>query len=183
MYLRKIAARAVPRTQLPPLRFQPRAAKADGSSAGYLDGKTVDAMIANPYKSVTSCQMDCNVSTTQAGTTMSVSCSKQVAPGVGQVVLCSHNVDQGRAVNILIVKGECSSHWRSAPKARKPGTRPQRMPKKPQRKGLPTRQCLVPSAANRADQEELEKIGDNSEKLHEFMRNKIDAAMQKALGK
>jgi len=40
-----------------------------------------------------------------------------------------------------------------------------------------------PSAANRADQEELDKIGDDSEKLQEFMRKKMDAAMQKALGK
>ena len=45
------------------------------------DGKTVDAMISNPYKSETSCQVNCQVSTTKAGTTLQTSCTKNVAPG------------------------------------------------------------------------------------------------------
>ena len=40
-----------------------------------------------------------------------------------------------------------------------------------------------PSAANKADEEELEKIGGDSEKLEEFMRKKMDAEMKKAFGK
>jgi len=40
-----------------------------------------------------------------------------------------------------------------------------------------------PSAANKADEEELEKIGGASQKLKEFMQRKIDAEMRKALGK
>jgi len=40
-----------------------------------------------------------------------------------------------------------------------------------------------PSAANKADEEELEKIGGASQKLKEFMQRKIDAEMRKTLGK
>ena len=39
-----------------------------------------------------------------------------------------------------------------------------------------------PSAANKADEEELKKIGDDPVKLQEFMNKKMDAEMQKALG-
>lgn len=71
------------------------------------DGKTVDAMIANPYGRETSCQVDCSVSTTQAGTTFAVSCGKNVGPGVGQVVVCSHAFDKGRLVKMVSGKGTC----------------------------------------------------------------------------
>jgi len=40
-----------------------------------------------------------------------------------------------------------------------------------------------PSAANKTDEEELEKIGSASQKLKEFMQRKIDAEMRKTLGK
>ena len=86
----------------------PAPAKADGFSCRIsADGKTVDAMIANPYKSETSCQVDCQVSTTRAGATFSVSCGKTVAPGVGQVVLCSHAYDKGKLVKMVGGKGSC----------------------------------------------------------------------------
>jgi hypothetical protein len=71
------------------------------------DGKSVDAMIANPYGRETSCQVDCSVSTTQAGTTFVVSCGKNVAPGVGQVVVCSHSFDKGRLIKMVGGKGTC----------------------------------------------------------------------------
>ena len=48
------------------------------------DGKTVDAMIVNPYDTETSCQVNCQISTTQAGTTHNISCTKQIAPGLGR---------------------------------------------------------------------------------------------------
>jgi len=38
-------------------------------------------------------------------------------------------------------------------------------------------------ASDKADEEELEKIGGASQKLKEFMQRKIDAEMRKALGK
>jgi hypothetical protein len=71
------------------------------------DGKSVDAMIANPYASETSCQVDCQVSTTKAGTTMNVSCTKTVAPGVGKAVVCTQTFDKGRLVKMVGGKGSC----------------------------------------------------------------------------
>jgi len=159
-------------------------AKADGFICRISpDGKTVDAMIANPYKSETSCQMDCKVSTTQAGTTMSVSCSKQVAPGVGQVVLCSHNVDQGRAVKMLSGKGDCTKPLEERTDSEKARDKAAEDAEETAAERLADKAMPQPTAANKADQEELERIGDDSEKLQEFMRKKMDAAMQKALGK
>jgi hypothetical protein len=159
-------------------------AKADGFICRISpDGKTVDAMIANPYKSETSCQMDCKVSTTQAGTAMSVSCSKQVAPGVGQVVLCSHNVDQGRAVKMLSGKGDCTRPLEERTDSEKARDKAAEDAEESEAERLADKAMPQPTAANKADQEELEQIGDDSEKLQEFMRKKMDAAMQKALGK
>jgi len=71
------------------------------------DGKTVDAMIANPYATETSCQVNCQISTTQAGTTHNISCTKQIAPGVGQAVLCSHTYEKERLVKMVSGNGEC----------------------------------------------------------------------------
>jgi hypothetical protein len=86
----------------------PAPAKADGFSCRVsADGKTVDAMIANPYAIETSCQVNCQVSTTQAGTTFGVSCSKTVAPGVGEVVLCTQTFDKGKLVKMVSGNGNC----------------------------------------------------------------------------
>jgi hypothetical protein len=71
------------------------------------DGRSFDAMIANPYKVETSCQVNCQISTTQAGTTEQSSCTKNVAPGVGEVVLCSRTIDKGRFVKMVGGSGEC----------------------------------------------------------------------------
>jgi len=70
------------------------------------DGKSVDAVIVNPYKAETSCQIDCQLSTTKAGTTLSVSCSKNAAPGA-EAVLCSHGFDGGKLVKMVGGKGIC----------------------------------------------------------------------------
>ena len=71
------------------------------------DGRFFEAMIANPYKIETSCQVNCQISTTQAGTTEQSSCTKTVAPGVGEVVLCSRTIDKGRFVKMVGGSGEC----------------------------------------------------------------------------
>lgn len=71
------------------------------------DGKTVDAMIANPYPTETSCQVNCQVSTTKPGTTLQTSCTKNVAPGAGAVVLCSNTLDSGRLVTMVGGSGQC----------------------------------------------------------------------------
>jgi hypothetical protein len=160
------------------------AAKADGFTCRISpDGKTVDAMIANPYKSETSCQMDCKISTTQAGTTMSVSCSKPVAAGVGQVVLCSHSVAEGRAVKMLSGKGDCIKPLEERTDSEKAKDRAADDAEEAEAQRLADQPMPEPSAANKADEEELKQIGDDSEKLQDFMQKKMDAAMRKALGK
>jgi hypothetical protein len=71
------------------------------------DGKSVDAMISNPYKNETSCQVDCHISTTEAGTTFSVSCTNTIQPGTEQAVVCSHTYDKGRLVKMVSGSGNC----------------------------------------------------------------------------
>lgn len=83
------------------------APKADGFNCRISpDGKTVDAMIANPYAIATSCQVNCQVSTTNGGT-YSVSCTREIAPGVGQAVVCSHVYDKGKLVKMVGGSGNC----------------------------------------------------------------------------
>jgi hypothetical protein len=57
------------------------------------DGKSVDAVIVNPYKSETNCQIDCQLSTTKAGITFSMSGGRPAAPGV-EAVLSQHRQRQ-----------------------------------------------------------------------------------------
>jgi hypothetical protein len=149
------------------------------------DGKTIDAMIANPYKGETSCQMDCHMSTTSAGTTMSVSCSGPVKPGVGQVVLCSHIVDKGRAVKMVSGHGDCTRPLAERTDAEKAKEKKAADDEEAEVDKLMNQPMLEPSAAqkaaNKADEEELEKIGDDSVKRREYMDKKMNDAMQKAM--
>ncbi len=73
------------------------------------DGKSVDAMIANPFKRDASCQVNCQLSTTRAGTSFQISCTKEVAPGAAEVVLCSKTVDDGTLVKMTGGSGECTN--------------------------------------------------------------------------
>jgi hypothetical protein len=151
------------------------------------DGKTVDAMIANPYKGETSCQMDCRVSTTSAGTTMSVSCTGQVAPGAGQVVLCSHAVRSGRAVKMLSGHGECTRPLAERTDAEKALDKKAADEEAAKVDRLMNQPLAQPSAerkaANKADQDELDKIGTDPDKLQQFMDKKMNDAMGKAMKK
>ncbi len=81
------------------------------------DGKSVDAVISNPYKADASCQIDCAVSTTVAGTSMSVSCSKTIPAGATDAVLCTHSPDQGKLVKMISGKGSCLDPTPPADKA------------------------------------------------------------------
>ena len=156
-----------------PAGAAPAVAKADGFTCRISpDGKTVDAMIANPYKSETGCQMDCKVSTTQAGTTMSVSCSKPVAPGVGQVVLCSHSVAEGRAVKMLSGKGDSTKPLEERTDSEKAKDKAADDAQEAEAQRLANQPMPKPSAANKADEEELNEIGDDSEKLQEFIQKR-----------
>ena len=144
------------------------------------DGKTVDAMIANPYKGETSCQMDCHMSTTDAGTTMNVSCSGSVAPGIGQVVLCSHAVDKGKVVKMVSGHGDCTRPLAERTDAEKALEKKAADDEAAEVDRLMNQPMPEPSAANKADQEELEKIGDDPVKLQEYMDKKMNDAMQNA---
>ena len=171
-----------------PAAAAPVAAKADGFTCRISpDGKTVDAMIANPYKGETSCHIDCSVSTTKAGTTMSLSCGNQVAPGVGQVVLCSHKVEEGRAVKMVSGQGDCTRPLAERTDAEKAAEKAAEDAQEAEVERLMNQPMPEPSAAqksaNKADEEEINKIGGDSEKLREFMDKKMNDAMQKALGK
>ena len=98
------APAAAPIAAAPP----PAAADASGFSCRIsADGKTVDTMIANPYKVATSCQVDCRVSSTRGGVTHGISCTKTVQPGVGQAVICSHTYDNERLVKMVSGNGQC----------------------------------------------------------------------------
>jgi len=132
------------------------------------DGKTVDAVIVNPYKRETSCQIDCAVSTTKAGATFSVSCSRNAAPGV-EAVLCSHAVDGGKAVKMISGKGDCVNPEPPADdKAEK--NKDDAIDPSDLIKGMPKQ----PSAANKADEEELKKLMDDPSKIQDYIRKQLN---------
>ena len=87
-------------------------------------------MIANPYKVEASCLVNCQVSTTVAGTTVQSTCGKNVAPGVGEVVLCTHTADKGKFVKVVGGRGECTDPTPKPP-PQTPKRPPKRRPKTP----------------------------------------------------
>ncbi len=118
------------------------------------DGKTVDTLIANPYKSATSCQVDCAVSGTRAGSTHSVSCTKTVEPGVGQVVICSHTYDNERLVKMVSGAGSCLNPEPSAAKAEKD-----------------------------EDDPDVENLANDPDRLHDYIRRQLDPKSREMLDK
>jgi len=116
------------------------------------DGHSFDAMIANPYEVEASCQVNCRISTTVAGTTEQSSCTKNVAPGVGEVVLCTHTFDKGRLVKVVGGSGECHD---PTPK---------------------------PSAADKDDDDvDVDKLANDPDKMREYMRKQLPPDAQKML--
>ncbi len=71
------------------------------------DGKTLEALIANPYKQPTSCQVNCQAATGHAGTSFQTSCTREIAPSGGAVVLCSKTYDKGRLSKVIGGSGDC----------------------------------------------------------------------------
>jgi hypothetical protein len=120
------------------------------------DGHSFDAMIANPYPTETSCQVNCQISTTVAGTTEQASCTKSVAPGVGEVVLCSHSFDKGKLVKVVGGSGECIN---------------------------PTPKPSVADDADDKDDDELQKAAQDPAKMLEFMRKQMDPETRKLFDK
>jgi len=70
------------------------------------DGRSAEAVIANPYAEETSCSVDCQISTTRAGTTFSLSCTKQAAAG-SETVLCGRPFEGGKLVKMVGGKASC----------------------------------------------------------------------------
>ena len=118
------------------------------------DGLSVEAVIANPYKAEASCQVDCQISTTRAGTTFGVSCGKSVAPGVGEVVLCKQTFDKGKLVKMVSGKGSCTNPDVSAEDAEKDD-----------------------------DDEEVQKLMNDPSQLQQHIRKQLPPDAQKMLDK
>lgn len=147
------------------------------------DGHSYDLMIANPYKGETSCQVNCQISTTKAGTTEQASCTKNVEASAGEVVLCSHRFDEGRLVKVVGGSGSCIKPLEERSDAEKAKEKAEEDAQEAEVQKLMNRPMPKPSAANKADDDELAKIGNDPEKMQEFMRKRMDEEMRKALGK
>ena len=131
------------------------------------DGHSFDAMIANRYKVEASCQVNCRISTTLAGTTEQSSCSNNVAPGVGAVVLCSHSFDKGRLVKVIGGSGSCTNPEVPAAAADKDDddVDVDKLVNAP----LPK-----PSAGNKESDEDMEKLMNDRAKLQEYIRKQMN---------
>jgi hypothetical protein len=101
---------------------------------------------------------------------------------VGQVVLCSHKVAEGRAVKMLSGKGDCTKPLEERTDSEKAKDKAADDAQEAEAQRLANQPMPKPSAANKADEEELKKIGDDPVKMQEFMNKKMNDEMQKALG-
>ena len=118
------------------------------------DGRSVDAVISNPYKSDASCQVNCRISTTKAGTIFQFSCTKSVAAGGGETVLCSQTFDKGKLVKMVGGSGSCTNPEVPAADAEKDD-----------------------------DDAEIEKLANDPAKLREYMRKQLPPEAQQMLDK
>jgi hypothetical protein len=143
------------------------------------DGHSSDAMIANPYKVEASCLVNCQVSTTVVGTTVQSTCGKNVASGVGAVVLCTHTADKGKFVKVVGGSGDCTDPTPKQPSDAEKAA--EKAAEDAEVEKLMNQPMPKPSAANKADEEELKNIGDDPAKMQEFMNKKMNAEMRKAL--
>ena len=129
-------------------------------------------MIANPYKVEASCLVNCQVSTTVAGTTVQSTCGKNVAPGVGEVVLCTHTADKEKFVKVVGGSGECTDptpkESSDAEKAAEKAAEDAEVEK------LMNQPMPKPSAASKADEEELKKLMDDPDKLQDYIRKQLE---------
>jgi len=93
----------------PPAAATPVATLKPGAFACRIsaDGTTVEAVISNPYKAEASCQVNCQVSTTRAGTTFQTSCTKSIEAGVEGVV-CAKTIERGKLVKMVGGSGSCT---------------------------------------------------------------------------
>lgn len=132
------------------------------------DGHSFDAMIANPYNVEASCQVNCRISTTVAGTTEQSSCTKNIAPGIGEVVLCTHTFDKGRLVKVIGGSGDCHDPT-PKPSAADNDDDDIDVDK------LSKNQMPMPSAVNKESDEDMEKLMNDPVKMQEYIRKQMNS--------
>jgi hypothetical protein len=115
------------------------------------DGKSVAAAIANPYKRDASCQVNCQISTTKAGTSFQVSCTKEIGPG-GETVLCSKTFEGGRLVKMIGGSGSCLNPEPPPEQADKDDVDVQKLIADPNKLREHVREGLPPEAQKMLDQ-------------------------------
>ena len=71
------------------------------------NGKSVRVAISNPFDRETSCQVNCQFSTTSKGTSFQLSCTHNVAAGGKDVELCTRDLDEGTLVKMTGGDGDC----------------------------------------------------------------------------
>jgi len=145
------------------------------------DGKTVDAMIAKSLQGRN--QLPDGLPYVDDKRRHHYECVLLRPRGARRrpVVLCSHAVDKGRAVKMVSGHGDCTRPLAERTDAEKAKEKKADDDEKAEVDELMNQPMPVPSAANKADQEELEKIGNDSVKLREYMDKKMNDAMQKAM--
>ena len=71
------------------------------------NGKSVRVAISNPFDRETSCQVNCQFSTTSRGTSFQLSCTNNVAAGGKDVQLCIRDLSEGTLVKMTGGDGDC----------------------------------------------------------------------------
>src|ERR1700686_2507720 len=71
------------------------------------DGKSVRVAISNPFDRETSCQVNCQFSTKSKGTSIQLSCGKNVAAGGKDKELCIRDVGDETLVKMTGGDGDC----------------------------------------------------------------------------
>jgi hypothetical protein len=141
------------------------------------DGHSFDAVIANPYATDASCRVNCQISTTVAGTTEQSSCTKNVAAGAGETVLCTHTFAAGRLVKVIGGSGQCHD----------PTPRPSTAEKS---SGSDTdndddteklaNRLLPKSPGAHKDEPDMEGLANDTDKMQAYIRSQLSPEARKA---
>ena len=82
-------------------------------------GKTIRVAISNPFDRETHCQVNCQFSTQNRGTSLQLSCGKTVAAGATDVELCLRAADRQVPVKMTGGDGDCVKQLSDAEQAAK----------------------------------------------------------------
>jgi hypothetical protein len=166
---------------------QPAAPKAAAVKPGTFicriapDGHSFDAMIANPYKADASCNVNCQISTTIAGTTEQSSCAKTVAAGAGEVVLCTHTIDKGHFVKVVGGSGSCTDPTPTETKTEtKTDTKTESDDDKDAEALMQRMQRMPkPPTTAKSDDADMQAIVNDPDKMRDYMRKQLPPEAQK----